>query len=126
MLRNKAAHLGSPVLRQMGLPRRGDGRLFVFLPRQWPHLWEKQIKSASEPAQAPSEFQTQVRDEFMHQDIVSYCEGLVGKVQSVIAAISDVLNEAYEHFKHIPENQIALKQLEGCQEKFGFENFCSR
>jgi hypothetical protein len=54
---------------------------------------------------------------------VTYSRGLLVKVQMVVAAASIVLNESYERFKDLPENQIALLQLTNNFEKYDFESF---
>ena len=123
LLRNKAAHLGSPLFRQVGLPRFGDGVLFAFIPREWPYLWERQIKPAGQRPGNPSLFPMQLRASLIHQDIETYSRGLCAKVQVVIAAMSSVLNDAYEQFKDLPEDEAALLQLKGNFEKYDFESF---
>jgi hypothetical protein len=123
LLRNKAAHLGQPLFRQVGLPRAGDGRLFAFIPRQWPYLWESLIQPASERATNPIPFPELLNDSLIHQDIVSYSRGLVAKVRALVAAASIVLNETYDRFKDLPENQSALIQLKGNFQKYDFEYF---
>ena len=121
LLRNKAAHLGQPLFRQVGLPRVNDGKLFVFIPRQWPYLWERLIKPAGQGN--PALFPQLLRDSLMHQDMITYSRGLLAKVQTVIAEASTVLNEAYEQLKDLPFNQAALTQLEENSESYEFENF---
>jgi len=121
LLRNKAAHLGQPFLRQVGLPRTGDGKLFVFIPRQWPYLWEQQIKPAGQTPPRP--FPQMARETLMHQDIVTYTRGLLAKVKAVIAEACGVLAETYGQFKDLPENQAALLQLKSNFESYPFEHF---
>jgi hypothetical protein len=123
LFRNKAAHLGQPFFRQVGLPRTGDGKLFVFIPRQWPYLWERLIKPAGQTPHDRSFFPKMVRETLIHQDIVTYSRGLVAKVQAVIAETSAVLAEAYGQFKDLPENQPALMELQSNFESYAFENF---
>jgi eukaryotic-like serine/threonine-protein kinase len=43
LLRNKVAHLGQPVFREVGLPHLIEERAYVFVPRQWPYIWERYI-----------------------------------------------------------------------------------
>lgn len=121
LLRNKSAHLGQHLFRQVGLPRIGDGKLFVFIPRQWPYIWERLIKPADQSN--PALFPQMLRDSLIHQDVVTYSRGLLGKVQAVIAEAATALNEAYEQFNNLPSNQAALTQLEKNSEKYDFENF---
>jgi len=123
LFRNKAAHLGQPLFRQVGLHRKGDGKLFAFIPRQWPYLWEKLIKPAGQQLSKPVPFPELFRETLIHQDIVTYCIGLSSKVQTVIAAASIVLNETYDRFKDLPGNQAALLQLKSNFKKYDFENW---
>jgi hypothetical protein len=123
LFRNKAAHLGQPLFRQIGLHRAGDGKMFAFMPRQWPYLWESLIKPAGQREKNPVAFSQLLRDVLIHQDIVTYSRGLLVKVQMVVAAASVVLNETYEQFKDLPENQSALLQLRSNFVKYTFESF---
>jgi hypothetical protein len=63
------------------------------------------------------------RETLMHQDIVTYSRGLLAKVKAVIASACDVLTEAYNQFKDLPENQAALLQLKSNFEGYAFEHF---
>jgi hypothetical protein len=123
LLRNKAAHLGQPLFRQVGLHRAEDGKMFAFIPRQWPYLWERLIKPPGQREKNPTPFSRLFRDSLMHQDIVTYSRGLLLKVNMVVAAASTVLNESYERFKDLPENQAALLELQNNSEKYEFESF---
>jgi hypothetical protein len=120
LLRNKVSHLGQPLFRQFGLPSARDGRLFAFIPREWPYLWEKHIKPAGT---IPIPIPELLGDSLIHEDIVTYSRGLLVKVKTVIAGASVVLNETYDQFKDLPENKVALRELEGSSEKYKFENF---
>lgn len=122
LLRNKVAHLGQPLFRQFGLPRLGDGKIFVFIPRRWPYLWEKHIQPAGQkPSNTP--LPQLIREGLIHQDIVTYSRGLLSKVQALIGATLAVINPAYEQLKGFPENQAALLQLKSNSELYKFESF---
>jgi hypothetical protein len=102
MLRNKAAHLGTPLFRQIGLPRKIDHRQVAFIPRQWPYLWEQQMKPTGHKPATP--LKQLLIETLIHQDIESYCEGLVDKIKTVIAAITEILNQAYDALQESPFN----------------------
>jgi hypothetical protein len=123
MLRNKVAHLGTPLFRQVGLTQIGGDHLFTFIPRQWPYLWEQNIKPAGDAVATP--LPQQFRDTLIHQDIVTYAEGLLAKVNAVVAAATLALNDAYAAFRDLPENQAALLQLKGNFEHYRFEHFAN-
>jgi len=120
LLRNKAAHLGTPLFRQLGLSSR-DGQQVAFIPREWPYLWEQLIKPRGHVPKVP--MPQLLRETLIHQDIVSYAKGLLAKVNSVVAAAIEILNEAYERFREFPQDQAALMQLKGNFEHYNFENF---
>jgi hypothetical protein len=121
LLRNKAAHLGQPLFRQVGLPRASDGKFFVFLPRKWPYLWEKDIRLVDQHPAVP--FPQLIRDVLMHQDVVCYARGLIAKVKCLIAVAFVVINDAYEQFKDLPKNEAALTELKGNFRGYDFERF---
>jgi hypothetical protein len=123
MLRNKAAHLGDPVFRSVGLYDK-SGKCYTFVPRQWPYIWERHVKpaDASQPKD-PNFFPDLCRQILIHQDVVTYAQGLRGKVCDVVSAATSVLNEAYEQFENLPLNQPALSELQGSSEHHEFEYF---
>ena len=121
MLRNKAAHLGTPLFRQIGLPRKSDHRQVAFIPRQWPYLWEQQMKPAGHLPTIP--LKELLIETLIHQDIESYCEGLLDKIKTVIAAITEILNQAYDALRESPFNGAALLQLKSNFEQYQFEHF---
>jgi hypothetical protein len=120
LLRNKAAHLGQPQFRYMGLHDTAL-RFYTFIPREWPYIWEKHIKPAGTPVGKP--VPELIEEGFIHQDIISFAEGLTAKVSKLIDAGVSVLNEALEQFKDFPFNQVALSQLERNSKKYAFEYF---
>jgi hypothetical protein len=123
LFRNKAAHLGQPLFRQVGLHRKGDGKIFVFIPRQWPYLWEKLIKPAGQRLDKVTPFPELLHETLIHQDITTYLKGLYTKVWAVIAASFVVLNEVYDQFKDLPTNPAALAQLNRSSKKYDFEGW---
>ncbi len=123
MLRNKAAHLGDPVFRTVGLHDK-QSMFYQFVPRVWPYIWEKYMKptGATSPKD-PNFFPNLLRQTLVHQDIISYTNGLLGKVKDVVGATTSVLNEAFDQFKDFPVNQSALAELQGSSEAHEFEYF---
>jgi len=121
MLRNKAAHLGTALFRQIGLPRKSDHRQVAFIPRQWPYLWEQQMKPTGHKPSTP--LKQLLIETLIHQDIESYCEGLLDKIKTVIAAITEILNQAYDALRESPFNGPALLQLKSNFEQYQFEHF---
>jgi hypothetical protein len=120
LLRNKAAHLGQPQFRYMGLH---DANLcfYTFIPREWPYIWEKHIKPVG--AHVGKTVPQLIEEGFIHQDIISFAEGLSTKITKLVDAGLSVFNEAFEQFKNFPFNHAALSQLEKNSKKYAFEYF---
>jgi len=123
MLRNKVAHLGQPVFRQVGLHDE-DFRFHAFVPRQWPFIWEKHMKPHDpnipvDRTVLPKLF----REILIHQDIVSYAEGLRQKVLAVTSEGVLVVSSAYKEFGNFAVNQGALAELQGNSLAYNFEYF---
>jgi hypothetical protein len=81
------------------------------------------IKPAGQQQSNPTAFVQLLRDSLIHQDLVTYVHGLFAKVHSVVTAASVVLNETYDQFKNLQQNQAALLQLQTNFESYKFENF---
>lgn len=123
MFRNKSAHLGDAVFRQVGL-HDSKGMFYTFLPRQWPYIWEEHLQPAgSKDAGKRSDIPTLLRDSLVHQDVVTYARGLRTKVTAVISAVLEVVDSAYLKFKDFPQNQAALAELQGNSQAFAFVSF---
>ncbi len=123
LLRNKATHLGAAIFRYIGLHDKA-GRFHTFIPRQWPYLWERHIKrhDPSRPKD-PDFLPTLFRETLVHQDVITYAQGLRAKVLEVVHAGVSVLVETYEQFKGFSLNQAALVELERSSERYDFECF---
>ncbi len=125
MFRNKGAHLGDAVFRYVGL-HDDTGRFYTFVPRQWPHIWEKELKpSGSATSTAAQPMADYIRETLVHQDLVSFARGLRQKVLEVLEAGVAVLCEAYGDFAAFPRNDSALAELNGSSETHRFEYFHS-
>jgi len=123
MLRNKVAHLGQPVFREVGLAHSTEDRAYVFVPRQWPYIWERHFKIKGDPTSDPLRIPQMLRESLMHQDMISFAQGLRSKVRKVIGAGVAVLTRAYLDFADFQPNQAALAELQGNSKTYGFEYF---
>jgi hypothetical protein len=123
MLRNKAAHLGQPVFRKVEL-HDATPRFYTFIPRQWPYLWEKYIKprGVSIPIN-PNFLPDHFRESLIHQDIVTFVQGLRGKVREVVRTATLVVHDSYTQFKNFATNEAALAELQSNSEAYNFEYF---
>jgi hypothetical protein len=123
MLRNKAAHLGHPVFRQVGLHDQTP-KFYTFIPRQWPCIWERHMKPRGTPnPYGPNFLKTFFLETLMHQDVVTYGSGLRVKVMSVVQAGISELARTYQQFHTFPLNTAALAELQGNSESYSFERF---
>ncbi len=123
MLRNKVAHLGQPVFRQVGLHDE-NFRFHAFVPRQWPFIWEKHMKPHDpnipvDKTVLPKLF----REILIHQDIIAYVKGLRQKVLTVISEGVLVVSSAYKDFANFGVNQGALAELQSNSLMYDFEYF---
>ncbi len=124
LLRNKATHLGPANFRYIGLHDK-TGRFYTFIPRQWPYLLEKHIKKRNDPSRPkdPDFLPTLFREALVHQDVITYAQGLRAKVLEVVHAGVSVLIETYEQFKGFSLNQGALEELQRSSKTYDFEYF---
>jgi hypothetical protein len=122
MLRNKAAHLGQPVFRQVGLHDKTP-KIYTFIPRQWPYIWEKHMKPSGSPPPALGFIPKFLSETLIHQDVLTYTEGLQAKVKDVIRAGVSVLASTHVQVQDFGPNQAALAELQGSSEAYGFEHF---
>jgi hypothetical protein len=119
LLRNKAAHLGQPMFRQVGLHDKTP-KFYTFIPRQWPYIWERHIKNKQKAPADPDFLPRLFRDTLVHQDIVSYAPGLRAKVRNVIQAGVSVLSETYRLAENLAPNKAALSELQVNSEAYNF------
>jgi len=121
MLRNKGAHLGDDVFRYFGLLD-DDGNLYLFVPREWPHLFERHMKPVGH-AGGEAPFPQLLLKTLIHEDYISFSEGLNTKVQRLVGTGSEVIHAAFKTFSGFDLNQAALSQLESNSRAYGFEYF---
>jgi hypothetical protein len=122
LLRNKAAHLGQPVFRQVGLHDKTP-KVYTFLPRQWPYIWERHMKVAGETPVASGFIPKFLSETLIHQDVVSYAQGLRLKVKDVVRVGISIVASTYIHAQDFEPNQSALAELKGSSETYAFEHF---
>ena len=125
LFRNKAAHLGGSgsIFRHVVLQDK-SGEFHTFIPRQWPYIWERYMKPSG--ANLPSftgGTAELFRETLVHEDIISWVNGLRSRVHATIDAGLSVLNKAYESFQEFPMNSAALAELNGSSVRYEFEYF---
>lgn len=123
MLRNKSIHLGQGMLRQVGL-HDSAGNSYIFLPRRWPFIWERDFEPSNASRQSPQAHLPTVFGELlMHQDILTFTEGLRQKVIAVAQAILSEILVMYRVFQDFETNRAAIEELDKSSVTFRFENF---
>lgn len=123
LYRNKAAHMGDHMFQYVGLHDE-DAEFYTFVPRQWPYIKEKYLKPADpDHPTDPSENRTLCEQTLVHEDIVSYTQGLRLKIFTVVDTTVTVLDSAYEEFSQFPVNEKALDELEESSKSFDFKYF---
>ena len=123
LYRNKAAHMGDHMFSYVGLQDE-DNEFYTFVPRQWPYIMEKDLKPVdSNRPTDPSEIRTFCEQTLIHEDIVSYTQGLRLKILTVVDTTVIVLDSAYEEFSQFPLNEAALDELRESSKSFDFEYF---
>lgn len=123
MLRNKAAHLGHPVFRQVGLHDK-EAHFFVFLPRKWPYFWERDI-TVHDPIHAAvvTDLRGRFHDTLIHQDVISFASALRLRVFKVIDQGVSVVSSAYSDFCGFQPNERALAELNRNSVAYEFQSF---
>lgn len=120
MLRNKGAHLGDEVFRYFGL-HDSDGRLYLFVPREWPYFFEQDIRPAGDKAK--KSIAELLLKTLIHEDYISFAEGLNTKVRVVVGAAWKVFRSAYTMFGAFDFNELAIKELKKNSCSYGFKHF---
>lgn len=120
LYRNKGAHLGSSVFRQIGL-HDNAATFYTFLPREWPYIWERHMKPAGQHT-GPSVADL-FRQTLIHQDVITYVLGVQRKVNAVSSAALGQLALAYRHLQDLPFNHEALAELDASSERYAFDHF---
>lgn len=120
MLRNKGAHLGDDVFRYFGLFGRDDS-LYLFVPREWPYFFEQHMKPTGQGSTEP--FPEFLLRTLIHEDYISFAEGLNAKVRRVVGVASGILHAAFTMFGGFDLNQAALVQLKTNSRAYSFEHF---
>jgi len=87
VLRNKILHFGQSMLRMVGLHDQNFD-FFVFIPKQWPFIYEAEIRSRGEGLREDSvPIADKFRTSLIHQDVPEFLKGLHNRVFDVTAVI---------------------------------------
>ena len=120
LLRNKSIHFGRALFRSYALTG-NDGRYYTFIPREWPHLWERYMKpEGSKPSHSMPDL---FKKALVHQDVVEYAHGALRKTSMVIDETVTLIAKSYTEFGDFAFNQIAMDELTNNAKTFQFEHF---
>ena len=123
LYRNKAAHMGEQMFQYVGLHDE-NAKFYTFVPRQWPYIKEKHLKPVdSNHPTDPLEIRTSCEQTLVHEDVVSYTQGLCLKILTVVYTTLTVIDSAYRDFSQFPVNEAALAELEESSKSFDFKYF---
>ena len=125
MLRNKVLHFGQSMLRQIGI-HDTKARFYTFIPRQWPFIYERYMKPANpDVPHDPTLMRELFTDSLIHQDVLSFAEGLHLRVGRVISIVTLWTAKMCADFEDLPASKESLEALESPLAKSPFEYFAS-
>ncbi len=122
LYRNKMAHLGPFMFRQMFFHDR-ELNFYSFLPNQWPLIPEEQIRPATTPPDANGGVREYCERCLVHQDVIEYSRLLVRRITGLLERGFNVLCGTYEAFRELPQNQDALDALGTASRSYAFQYF---
>lgn len=124
LLRNKSAHMGHRMFYYTCLMGKDDEdpRFYTFLPRRWPITIEENL-SQGNSAMPTISAKTQIEQDFMHQDAISFIKGVFLRITTIVDNSCKVFADAYVQLKTFPVNADALGELNKNRENYAFEFF---
>jgi len=122
LYRNKLAHLGSPMFPIFAFPD-AKGEYHSFAPNRWPLFPQSQLRPAGQAPRDPKAIENYVKENYVHQDIVSYSEGLLARVERLIERGFQLMCTTYSDFKEFDLNESALQSLKEKTQRYSFRSF---
>jgi len=122
LYRNKLAHLGSPMFEIFAFPDE-QGEVYWFAPNRWPLFPRSELRPAGETPSDPMAIENYVKDNYVHQDIVSYSEGLLDRVDRLIDRGFQLMCATYSNFRDFNLNESALRSLKEKTQRYSFRSF---
>jgi hypothetical protein len=126
ILRNKILHFGQGMLRQVGL-HDAKPEFYLFIPRQWPYIYERYMrpKDPSVPHD-PNLMRKLFTEALIHQDVLSFINGLNLRVSEIARVISSWMAKMCEDFKDFPVSEDSIAALESPLAQSTFQHFIDR
>lgn len=122
LYRNKLAHLGSPMFPIFAL-HDGRGEFYSFAPNCWPLFHQSELRPAGHAPSDPKAMENYVKENYVHQDIVSYSEGLLARIERLIDRGFELMCATYTDFKDFNLNESALRSLKEKMQRYSFRSF---
>jgi len=122
LYRNKLAHLGSPMFPIISF-RDTNGVFYSFTPNRWPLFHQTELAPAGTAPSGPDAIETYAKNNYVHQDLVSYSEGLLSRVSRLVERAFEVLCATYADFKDFKLNASALRSLRRKKQQYQFRSF---
>ncbi len=122
LYRNKLAHLGSSMFPIVAFHDR-KGVFYSFTPNRWPLFHQSEITFGGASRPDPRSIEAYARDNYVHQDLVSYAESLSARVLRLIDCGFQLLCATYSDFKDFELNASALRSLKTKRQQYQFRSF---
>ena len=125
LYRNKLTHLGSQMFPIFSC-HDSEGNYYSFLPKKWPlfHQSELSIETNDEDRKSePESMESYIKDNYIHQDILSYSTELLSRVNRLTNRCFEVLCTTYNEFKDFELNKSALHSLKEKKADCSFKCF---
>lgn len=122
LYRNKLAHLGSPMFPIVSF-HDTEGTFYSFSPNRWPLFHQTELALAGATSHPPDAIETYARENYVHQDVLSYSEGLLARISRVVERGFEVLCATYADFRDFELNATALRSLKRKRQQYSFRCF---
>ena len=124
LFRNKILHFGQGMLRIVGLYDMKGTKCYVFIPRQWPFIYERYMKpKGMATPHDPLLMRKLFEDSLIHQEIMSFVEGSHLRVFEIIRVVASWIAGMCKTFESRGSNADALVALETPLAQSPFEHF---
>jgi len=122
LYRNKLAHLGSPMFPIFALLDAKE-EFHSFAPNCWPLFPQSELRPAGQASSDSRAIENYIKENFVHQDIVSYSEDLLARVYRLIDRGFQLMCATYSDFKEFDLNESALRSLTDKFQRYSFRSF---
>ncbi len=100
-----------------------EGVYYSFTPNRWPLFHQTELARAGTMPPDPRGIETYAKDNYIHQDVVSYAEGLLPRISGLVERGFEVLCATYADFGDFELNASALQSLKRKKQQYQFRCF---